>query len=114
MTVRENAELGVTVIEPGAKLTAENAQELLKAVQAVPYRYSRNVIVNLEQTAMVDSSGIGMLVQAMKLLRSVNGAFALAGLRPELMRSFHLMNLHQVFDIYDTEDLARQHMKRRG
>lgn len=71
------------------------------------------IIVNMVQTAVVDSSGVGALVSAMKYLRAVNGGFVLAELRPEILRSFRLMNLHQVFDIYETEMLARQQLKER-
>jgi anti-sigma B factor antagonist len=113
ISVRELAESGVTVIEPGPRLTLENAHELLKVVQTIPATIAPSIIVNMEQTSIVDSSGVGALVTAMRHLRKVNGGFALVGLRPEILRSFRLMNLHQVFDIYETETLARQQLSER-
>jgi anti-sigma B factor antagonist len=110
IAIREHVDSGVTIIEPGSRLTLQNAQELLKAVEAIPTTIAPSVIVNMEQTSIVDSSGIGALVQVMKHVRRMNGGFALAVLRPEILRSFRLMNLHQVFDIYETEALARQQL----
>lgn len=113
IAVRELADSGITVIEPGPRLVSSSAQELLKIVQSSLSGIAPAVIINMEKTTMVDSAGIGVLVQAMKHIRTVNGSFAIVEMRPELLRSFHLMNLHQVFDIHETEALARQQMKER-
>jgi anti-sigma B factor antagonist len=113
IAVREGADSGATIIVPQAKLTLANAQEFLKAVHAIPTAMAPNVIVDLEQTHFVDSSGVGALVNAMKHIQAMNGTFALVGLRPAILRSFRLMNLHQVFDIYETEALARQLIRER-
>lgn len=113
ISVRELVDTGVIIIEPGQRLTLETAQELSKAVQSVPTSIAPAIIVNMEQTTVVDSSGVGALVNAMKHIKKSNGSFVLVGLRPEIQRSFRLMNLHQVFDMYETESLAQQHMKDR-
>ena len=113
ISVREHMDSGVTVIEPGPRLTLENSQEILDTILAVPVAISPAIVVNLERTTMIDSTGIGTLVNAMKHFRSMKGSLVLAGLRPEILRSFRLMNLHQVFDIYDTETLARQQLNGR-
>jgi anti-anti-sigma factor len=113
IVMRDLGEIGATVIEPGPQLKLDNAQDFLKAVRTIPAVISPCVIVNMEKTSFVDSSGIGALVNALKHVRGLNGQFVLAGLRPEILRSFHLMNLHQVFDIYESEELARQQLKER-
>lgn len=113
ISVREHMDAGVTVVEPGPRLTLVHAQEILDAILAVPVAISPTIIVNLERTTIIDSSGIGTLVNAMKHIRSMKGNLVLAGLRPEILRSFRLMNLHQVFDIYDSEALARQQLNGR-
>jgi anti-sigma B factor antagonist len=107
ISVVEIADAGITLVEPDERLTLENAHELLHVVKTASASLAPTVIVNMERTAIVDSSGVGALVKAMKLVQGVSGKFALAGLRPELHRTFQLMNLHQVFDIYETETLAR-------
>lgn len=114
VAIRNLAESGTTVIEPGPRLSGDNAREFLQAVLGLPPVMSPTVVVNMQQTTLVDSTGIGVLVQAMKHVQKVNGTFALTGLREEILRSFHLMNLHQVFSIYATEALAHKHLRSRG
>lgn len=108
ISVVEIADAGITIIDPGSHLTLENASELTRIVHGVPSTFSPAVIIDLTQTSMVDSTGIGSLVTSMKHIKAVSGSFALAGLRPEIQRTFHLMNLYQVFDVFDTQALARK------
>jgi anti-sigma B factor antagonist len=107
IAVDEIADAGITIIEPGKRLTSENANEFLRIVQTAPTTFAPAVIVKLGQTTLIDSAGVGALVKALKHVKEVSGRFVLAELRPEIHRAFQLMNLNQVFDIYETEALAR-------
>lgn len=113
ISVRELADVGVTVIEPGEFLTLGNSEQFLKAIFEIPTHIAPAVIVNMEHTRIVDSSGVGALVTAMHHVRSMSGVFALAALRSEVRRTFHLMNLNQVFDMFDTEVLAQKQITKR-
>lgn len=106
ITIEERAESGILILEPGERLTLEHGEELLTAIQSATREYAPVVVVNLHNTRTVDSTGIGVLVKSLKHLSSVGGRLCLAGLRPEILRTFQLMNLHQVFEIFDTVDLA--------
>jgi anti-sigma B factor antagonist len=109
IAVHEVVESGVVVIEPGSRLTLENAGELLKIVQGVAPAIRPSVVVNMATTTVLDSSGVGTLVNARKHVQALNGHFALAELKPEVYRMLQLMNLHQLFDIFETEALAEKH-----
>lgn len=113
MSVVEIADAGITIIDPGSHLTLGNASELTRIVHGIPSTFAPAVIVDLTQTMMVDSTGIGALVTSMKHIKAVNGTFALAGLRPDIQRTFHLMNLYQVVDVFDTLALARKQITAR-
>ena len=108
ISVVEIADAGITIIEPGSHLTLENASELTRIVHGILSTFTPAVIIDLTQTTMLDSTGIGALVTSVKHIKAVNGIFALVGLRPEIQRTFHLMNLYQVFDVFDTQALARK------
>ena len=110
ISVRELADKGLTVIEPGSRLTLDNAAELLNLVQDFPRTISPILIVNMRQLKIVDSSGVGALVNAQKHMHTINGSFALVALRPEIDRMFRMMNLHNVFEMYDSEELAYKDM----
>jgi anti-sigma B factor antagonist len=107
IAVEESTEAGIIVVAPGKRLTSQNAGEFMQIIRAIPATFAPMVIVKMSDTTFVDSAGVGALVQAMKHLTKVSGRFALAELRPEIHRAFQLMNLQQVFDMYETEALAR-------
>lgn len=104
---------GVTVFDPGPELTMENAHELLKLLRAISSSRSPNIVVNLQQTQVLDSTGIGALLSSMRYVRQLKGGFALSNLSPELERMFSLMNLHQSMEIFDTVDVATDHLTHR-
>jgi anti-sigma B factor antagonist len=103
----------VTVVHAGAQLTMENAHELLRLVQAVPAGLSPRVVVDLQLTRAMDSTGVGALVSSMRYVRQQQGGFALTNLSPELQRMFHLMNLDDVLAVYETVEMATERLSAR-
>lgn len=114
MTIRELVDAGLILIEPGRQLTAANAQELMGAVQSVPRGAAPVIVVNMEHVGVVDSAGIGSMVKAQKHVQAVGGTLCLAGLQPQIHRMFQMMNLHHVFEIFETVELARKQFSARG
>ncbi|HXG00532.1 MAG TPA: STAS domain-containing protein [Bacteroidota bacterium] len=108
--IHEHEDTGVTVVELGKRLTLQNAEELLKAVEGVVQGVAPSIVVNASNLTTLDSTGIGALVTIKNRVHQANGRFALAGLRPELRRMLTLMNLHQVLEVFETEDLATRAM----
>lgn len=113
MTIQELTDAGMILIEPGSRLTLANAQELLRAVQALPRGAAPVIVVNMEHVGVVDSAGIGSMVKAQKHVQAVGGALCLAGLRPEIHRMFQMMNLHRVFEMFENVELARKQFSTR-
>jgi anti-sigma B factor antagonist len=100
----------VTVVDAGPQLTMENAHELLRLIQAVPPGLSPRVVVDMRQTRVMDSTGVGALVSSMRYIRQQQGGFALTNLSPEIQRMFHLMNLDNVLAVYDSVEAAAQRL----
>ncbi len=66
-----------------------------------------NIVFDLSHTTLMDSSGIGVLIETMEALRSKGGDLRLAELEKK-MRNLFLMTrlLGDVFKIFDTVDEA--------
>ncbi len=66
-----------------------------------------NIVFDLSQTTLMDSSGIGVLIEMAQELRAINGDLRLAELETK-MRNLFLMTrlLGEVFEIFDTVDDA--------
>lgn len=59
------------------------------------------VILDLTRVDFIDSSGLGAIVAAMKLL-GPDGILHLAGMSPMVRRVFQLTRMDTIFRIYDT------------
>lgn len=63
----------------------------------------KNIVLDLSHATLMDSSGIGVLLETVESLRADGGDLRIAGLQ-ERMRNLFLMTrlLGEVFDLYDT------------
>ncbi len=109
VSIRELEETGIIVIEPGDQLSVQAAEEVLKAVQALPAGGS-SVIINMAKTRTIDRPGVSGLMKVMKHTKQGGGSFALAALQPPVYRMLTSMSLNRVLDIYETESLAQKNM----
>jgi anti-sigma B factor antagonist len=57
-----------------------------------------NFILNLEHIKFIDSTGIGVLISALKTARQNNGIFMLSNVSKGVMDLLSLMKLDKVFD----------------
>lgn len=92
----------VTVNEPriDAAVALAFKESMRAETEGVP-----SVILNLEQVEFVDSSGLGAIVAAMKLMGNPR-AMALAGLTPTVEKVFRLTRMDSVFPLFTSLDEA--------
>jgi anti-sigma B factor antagonist len=63
-----------------------------------------NLTFNLEGITFIDSSGFGVFLSALKAANNNYGQFKICNVDVEVMELFKLLQLHHVFEIYDTLD----------
>lgn len=68
------------------------------------------VVLDLSKVEFIDSSGLGAIVAAMKILGKER-KLALAGLTPAVARVFQLTRMDSVFSIFSTLDCAVAQLK---
>jgi anti-sigma B factor antagonist len=59
-----------------------------------------NVIVNLEKIAFIDSSGLGVLVSALRRARERDGVVRIVCTRDNVLKIFRITGLDKVFPIF--------------
>ena len=69
---------------------------------------ARHVVVDLSRVEFLDSTGLGVLVGALKRLRAVNGTLGLVCAHERLLKIFRITALDRVFALYDTVEAATQ------
>jgi anti-sigma B factor antagonist len=67
---------------------------------------STRIVVDLDGVDFLDSTGLGVLVGALKRVRSNDGELSLVCTQPRIRKVFEVTGLTKVFALYDSVDEA--------
>ena len=82
-------------------LIAEPVKEQLKNLFNQP---DVKLALSLDGIRFIDSTGFGVFLSIMKTANNKEGQFKICDISPEVMELFKLLQLHNVFDLYDKLD----------
>jgi len=82
-------------------LIVEPVKEQLKSFFNKP---DTRLALNLEGIRFIDSSGFGVFLSIMKCANNNHGQFKICTINKEVMELFKLLQLHNVFELYDTQE----------
>jgi anti-sigma B factor antagonist len=94
---------GVVVcsFEKSSKFNALISETVKRDVGSHFDKPGTSLVFDLENVAFIDSSGFGALLSIMKNARKNDGVFRICSLSKEVMALFKLLQLHNVFEIFD-------------
>jgi anti-sigma B factor antagonist len=95
-----------TVVRLRGELDLYNAGEVRDALASVASSAPRRVVVDLEEVEFVDSTTLGVFVEARAALKGT-AAFVLAAPGPEPRRALEVSGLARVLEIRETVEEAR-------
>lgn len=64
------------------------------------------LVVDLTETTFLDSTALGVLIGAVKRLRSREGALVIVNVDPNIAKTFEITGLDQIFTILSERDAA--------
>jgi anti-sigma B factor antagonist len=82
-------------------LIVEPVKEQLKSFYNKP---DTRLALSLQNIKFIDSSGFGVFLSIMKTANNNHGQFKICDIRPEVMELFKLLQLHNVFDLYEKQE----------
>jgi anti-sigma B factor antagonist len=97
---------GRKVLEVGGEIDVYTAPQLRERLIALVESGSRRVVVDLGRVEFLDSTGLGVLVGALKRLRGVGGELYLVCAQERLLKIFRITGLDRVFTLYASVDAA--------
>jgi anti-sigma B factor antagonist len=97
---------GRRVLDVGGEIDVYTAPQLRERLVALVEDGARQVVVDLSRVEFLDSTGLGVLVGALKRLRSVDGDLSLVCPRERLLKIFRITGLDGVFTIHDSVGAA--------
>jgi anti-sigma B factor antagonist len=84
-------------------LITEKVKEDIKALYSSP---NTKLILDLSGIQFIDSSGFGVFLSIMKTANNSYGFFKISNISEEVMELFKLLQLHNVFEIYNKREDA--------
>jgi anti-sigma B factor antagonist len=95
----ESRESGVPVLNVRGEIDVSTAPELHGLLADVVSHGPQLVIVNLTDVSFIDSTGLGVLVEAVRDVRGGGGDLRLVVTQPQIIKVLELTGLDKVFDV---------------
>lgn len=92
--------LQVGMLEGTDRLNASVAPLVKDELTDELVKNNYRLVLNLENIRFIDSTGIGVLISALKTARQNNGSFLLQNVNKDVMGLLTLMKLDKVFDFH--------------
>jgi anti-sigma B factor antagonist len=94
------------VVDVKGEIDVYTAPKLREKLIELVSEGSYNVVVNLEGVDFLDSTGLGVLVGALKRVKAHDGTLSLVCTQDKILKIFKITGLTKVFPIHDSVDEA--------
>ncbi len=96
-----------TVVSARGELDVLTAAALRTAMSSVIDGGRAHLVLDASGISFMDSTGIGILVIALRRSRAADGSFAIAGAQGRTLRTLTMTGLDRVFSLYDSVEQAQ-------
>ena len=96
----------ITILVTEERLDSLDGPRLKEVVKDICRESGIKMVIDMEKTLFLDSSGCGSLVSSLKTLLNNNGEIRIARPNPKCLEILRLTRLHRVFAIYDSVESA--------
>ena len=97
---------GIEVIDVQGEIDMYTAPRLRELLIDLVSRGSYQLVVNLDTVGFLDSTGLGVLVGALRRVRAHDGSLELVCTQQRIRKILTITGLTEVFGIYETLDQA--------
>lgn len=95
---------GPTVVHVGGEIDVYTAPALRRELDEQINAGCRDLVVDLRNVTFMDSTGLGVLVGRLKLIRAQGGIMRVFGATERVLKVFTITGLDRVFDIVVSVD----------
>lgn len=97
---------GWIVVAPQGEIDVAAAPRLRERLVELTASGTTSLVIDLDNIDFIDSTGLGVLVGALRRSRAANGDVRLVCSNPRILKVFDITGLHKVFVVADTVDDA--------
>lgn len=100
LTLKSRSESGFEVIEVGGEIDVYTAPKLREALVDAAEGGQKRLIVDVQSVDFLDSTGLGVLVGALKRVRSEDGSLDIVCTHERILKIFEITGLDKVFGLH--------------
>lgn len=106
MKVERREHEGVTVLTISGNLNTPSALEMKRMFSELMIEEKYDIVVNLQQVAQINYSGVGILLERLRGVQRKNGNLKLAGMSRYIQGVFRLVGATKIFETFDSDAAA--------
>jgi anti-sigma B factor antagonist len=107
LTITSRAVDEFDVIEIGGEIDVYTAPRLRETIVNAVEAGQNRLIIDVQQVQFLDSTGLGVLVGALKRVRADGGSLDIVCTQERILKIFEITGLDKVFGLHGSVDEAR-------
>jgi anti-sigma B factor antagonist len=107
LSLTSRAEGEFEIIEVGGEIDVYTAPKLREAIVAAVDAGHTRLIIDVQKVEFLDSTGLGVLVGALKRVRADSGSLDIVCTQERILKIFEITGLDKVFGLHSSIDEAR-------
>lgn len=96
----------VELVEVNGEIDIYTSPSVKESINSLIAKGSYNFIINLDQVRYIDSTGLGVLIGALKKVREHDGHIYLVCVDQQIKKVFNITGLVKIFRIFESNDEA--------
>lgn len=110
MEIKHRSKGDMNIIDLSGSLDIYTSTDFKLFLEEILSEQNNKVIVNMEKVTYIDSSGIGMLIKQMNILKEMKGQFFLACMKPNIEKVFKIAGLIAYFKFIPESDFKANYL----
>ena len=103
-----NGKVSVNVVRCPGDLNASRMVQMKSRFSRLINKNRRFFLLDLGEANHADLAGLGILVDRIRKVRSLNGDIRLFNIRPEVSQILRMIGINQIIETYSSEEEARR------
>lgn len=112
ITISEREMSGICVLDLSGRIDASTSPEVEVALGHKMNTGVKTMILNLTNLGYISSSGLRVILAALKKVKQTGGMIVLADLQPGPAEVFKMTGFDRLFPIYDSVEKATEGLKK--
>ncbi len=109
-TLTKKKEKNVFIIETNGYLNNIGGEKIAEVCYEEIDKGTKNFVLNLENTKVVNSIGVSILIEIIEKLQDIDGRLGYYNLAPIVEKTFNIMGLTKYSSVFQSENEAIEEM----